>query len=196
MRDRARRNLDRAARVLCETDRIAILGTTGSGKTTIAKVLSRFLNLPRIELDDLHWGDRWTTRPDFVENVRAFVARDRWVTEWQYSAVRPIIAARAEVFVWLDLPVTLRLWRCFQRTLRRRFTREPMWRAGLIEPPLATILHDSDHILRWAWRTRDKYRGFETEFSREYPGRILIRIRSTRALRRLLFAVARQRSAN
>ena len=42
-------------------------------------------------------------RPEFVDEVAALVAGEEWVTEWQYSVVRPLLLARAELLVWLDL---------------------------------------------------------------------------------------------
>ena len=41
-------------------------------------------------------------RPEFVAEVTAFAATDAWVTEWQYSAVRALLLARADLLVWLD----------------------------------------------------------------------------------------------
>lgn len=35
--------------------RIVVIGSTGSGKTTLANQLAHTLNLPHIELDALHW---------------------------------------------------------------------------------------------------------------------------------------------
>jgi hypothetical protein len=34
----------------------------------------------------------------------------RWVTEWQYSAVRPLFLERCGLLVWPDLPVSLVMW--------------------------------------------------------------------------------------
>ena len=44
--------------------RIVVIGTTGSGKTTLAKALSARLNLPHVEMDAIHWGPNWTPLPD------------------------------------------------------------------------------------------------------------------------------------
>ena len=35
--------------------RISIVGTSGSGKTTLARQVAQQLQIPHIELDELHW---------------------------------------------------------------------------------------------------------------------------------------------
>ena len=43
--------------------RIAVLGMTASGKSTLAKRLARLLDVPHIELDAIVHGPNWVDRP-------------------------------------------------------------------------------------------------------------------------------------
>lgn len=135
--------------------RILVTGTSGAGKTTLATVLAPRLGLPYTEIDGLYHGPGWVPRPEFAADVAALAASEEWVTEWQYSVVRPVLLARADLLVWIDLP----RWRVMRqqvpRTLRRRLRRVELWN-GNVEPPLWTILVNRDHIVRWAWRTHPK----------------------------------------
>jgi len=135
--------------------RIVVAGTSGAGKTTVARALSDRLHIPHVDIDGLYHGPGWVPRPEFDADVAAFVATDTWVTEWQYSAVRPLLLARADLLVWLDLTRPQVLAQLVPRTLRRRLRRVELWN-GNVEPPLWTILTERDHILRWAWRTHPK----------------------------------------
>lgn len=55
-------------------DRVAIVGTSCSGKSTLARELSRRLGTPHVELDELFWGR--TGRRDRPRNFgRASIAR-------------------------------------------------------------------------------------------------------------------------
>ena len=135
--------------------RILVAGTSGSGKTTLAIALAARLGIPHTDIDGLFHGPGWTPRPEFADDVAALVARDEWVTEWQYSLVRPLLLARADLLVWLDLTRTAVMRQIVPRTLRRRLRRIEMWN-GNVEPPLWTIFTRRDHILRWAWRTHPK----------------------------------------
>lgn len=159
--------------------RILVSGCSGSGKTTVARAISAHLDLPHQELDALFHGPGWTRRPGFVDDVTALVATDRWVSEYQYSAVRARLLDRAELFVWLDLP----RWRVFSqlvpRTLLRRLRRTPLWN-GNVEPPLRTILTERDHIVRWAWRTYPDAARRAAEALARKPVLPVVRLRSRR----------------
>ena len=50
--------------------RIVVIGTSGSGKSTFARELSRRLDLSCIEMDAVHWGPNWTSRPESVIRER------------------------------------------------------------------------------------------------------------------------------
>lgn len=68
-----------------------MVGSSGSGKTTVAKVLARRLGVPHIELDALHHGPGWTVRDDFVADIDRMSATDAWVIDGNYSAVRDLL---------------------------------------------------------------------------------------------------------
>jgi adenylate kinase family enzyme len=130
--------------------RILVAGTSGSGKTTLAARIGEILQVPHVEIDALFHGPGWTPRPTFEEDVRRFAEEPRWVTEWQYSHVRALLAGRADLLVWLDLSRRRVMEQVVRRTLRRRLGRQVLWN-GNVEPPLWTIFTDPEHIVRWAW---------------------------------------------
>jgi adenylate kinase family enzyme len=132
--------------------RVLVTGTSGSGKTTVAARIGTALQLRHVEIDGLFHGAGWTPRPSFVDDVHRFSAESRWVTEWQYKAVRAHLAERADLLVWLDLPRIVVMRQLVRRTLVRRLRRQPLWN-GNVEPALRTVFTDPDHILRWAWTT-------------------------------------------
>lgn len=138
--------------------RVVVEGVSGVGKTTLAGRIGEVAGIPHTEIDALFHGPSWTPRPEFLDDVQALVASEAWVTEWQYSAARSLLTARADLLVWLDLPfATVTLPRVIARTLRRRPGREQLWN-GNIEPPLHTFFTDPEHIVRWSISTRNNYR--------------------------------------
>lgn len=140
------------ATLLHRPARIVVAGTSGSGKTTLAARIGSLLDIEHVEIDSVFHGPNWTPRPTFEHDVDEFIARESWVTEWQYGVVRDRLADRAELMLWLDLPRRTVMRQIVIRTLRRRFGRCELWN-GNVEPPFHRIFFDRDHIIRWAWRT-------------------------------------------
>jgi len=118
----------------------------------LAARVGQVLQLPHVEIDALFHGPDWTVRPSFEADVRRLAGGDAWVTEWQYSQVRPLLAARAELLVWLDLGRWRVMRQVGRRTVRRSQQRQVLWN-GNVEPPLWTVFTDPEHVVRWAWAT-------------------------------------------
>jgi adenylate kinase family enzyme len=135
--------------------RVLVAGTSGAGKTTLAATIGGALGLTCVELDALFHGPGWTPRPAFVADVERLAAGEDWVTEWQYDAVRGLLASRADLLVWLDLPRALVLRQLGWRTVVRRLRGQELWN-GNREPPLRSVLTDPEHVLRWAWATHSR----------------------------------------
>ena len=138
--------------------RISIIGTTGSGKTTLGHNIAERLGIPHIELDAIHWRENWDPLPvdEFRDQVILALAKDSWVIDGNYSKVRDIIWERAETIVWLDYSLPRILYQLFQRTLRRVFTRQELWNEN--REHFQSQFMSRDSIFLWAIKTYPKRR--------------------------------------
>ena len=98
--------------------KIVILGSCGSGKTTLAKKLSETHGIPHIEIDALHWRPNWQRVPEeeFKANVKKALDQESWIVDGNYSKLRDAIWPKAELAIWLDFPFPLLLLRVMRRT--------------------------------------------------------------------------------
>jgi adenylate kinase family enzyme len=114
--------------------RIAVTGPSGSGKTTLAAELARTLGIRHVEIDALHHGPNWESCgvEALTERVLAATGGDGWITDSTYhTMLGDLIVRRAEILVWLDLPVPLVMWRLLRRTRVRRRDRVELWNGNV-----------------------------------------------------------------
>jgi adenylate kinase family enzyme len=145
-----------------DLDRVVVVGTSCSGKSTFAGKLAARLECPHIELDLLHWQADWIERPtaEFRGSVAQAVAAPRWVVDGNYSLVRDIVWGRATTVIWLNYSLRVVGWRSLRRAVRRIVTREFIHN-GNRETNRKTFF-SRDSILLWVLQTYHRRR-------REYP---------------------------
>lgn len=145
--------------------RVAIVGSSGAGKSRLAGELAAALSVPVVELDSLMHGPDWTPTPtpEFRAKVAAALAEADdaaagWVVPGNYRTVADLTQRHADTVVWLDLPRRVVTWRLLKRSLRRSVTRETVW--GGNRERLRDLLSRSPdkNVLLWSWHHHDDYR--------------------------------------
>ncbi len=168
--------------------RIVVIGTTGSGKTTLARQLAERLGVPHVELDTLHWEPNWTMAPleTFRERVAQALQGEAWVVDGNYSKVRDIVWSRADMIIWLDYPFRVILARLIRRTLRRLITREELWNGN--RERWREQFFSRESLFLWMLRTYRRRRREYPELLQqpEYAHLSVVRLRSPREAERWL----------
>jgi adenylate kinase family enzyme len=170
--------------------RIVVVGTSGAGKTTLARRVAAQLRLPHIELDAINWQSEWRdlTRHDpaeFVRRVSEAIQAEAWVVDGNYGLVRERVWRRATHLVWLDFERAVIMTRVICRSLLRAVLRTELW-AGNRER-WGHMLHPS-HPIRWAWSTWAWRRRETAErlSQDDYAHLVVLRLRRPTEVRRIL----------
>lgn len=126
--------------------RVLVIGSGGSGKTTFSLQLSDATGLPVIHLDQHYWNPGWIPTPDdeWSATVRALCGAERWIMDGNYGGTLDTRVDAADAIVFLDTP---RLT-CIARVLRRRIAFRGRSRPSLPEdcPERITL-----GFLHWLW---------------------------------------------
>ena len=138
--------------------RIIVIGTSCSGKTTLARKLAAKLDMPHIELDRLFWLPEWKQRPagEFRSLVQKAVDAERWVSCGNFSTVRDILWPHATHAIWLDYSFHVVIYRTLYRTIGRAITKEELF-CGNYES-IRQSFCSRDSILWWVLKTFRKNR--------------------------------------
>ncbi len=108
--------------------RVWVIGSSGTGKTTLARELARRIGAEHIEIDAIFHLPNWEDMPaeEFIEAVHARTQTERWVADGNYmNYLRRI--ERAELIIWLDYPFRIVIRRILVRTISRLISRKPLW---------------------------------------------------------------------
>src|ERR1700704_5000551 len=138
--------------------RLVVVGTSGSGKTTMAARLARSLGGSHAELGALRHGRNWeqATEAQLRERAADATTGEGWVVDGNYSAVRDVVWPHATAIIWLDYDRAVVMRRVIWRSFERAVTRRPLWNDNR-ERPREWL--ESGHPIRWAWTTHADRRG-------------------------------------
>jgi adenylate kinase family enzyme len=133
--------------------RVVVIGTTGAGKTALARLLSSKLGVPHVEFDAYRHGPNWKETPDdvFRRNIQNALKSEGWVADGNYSIARDIVWSNATTLIWLDYSFGLVFWRLFWRTIGRAVRRTELWN-GNREAVWRHFL-TTDSLFLWAFKT-------------------------------------------
>lgn len=167
------------------TDRVCIVGTSCSGKSTLARALAQALQQPHVELDSLAHLPGWQQRPkdEFSELLAERLAGPRWVCCGNYiSWAGGLQFDRATAVLWLDYPLPRVFARALRRTIHRAWTKQPVCNGNT--ESFRQSFASRDSILWWVVKThrknRRRYEQLHHQWVEQRPDLRALRIRSPR----------------
>lgn len=97
--------------------KVLVIGSGGSGKTTLAKRIAASLNLELIHLDSIYWKPGWVETPkaEWLKTVEEIVKREAWIMDGNYSGTLDLRILACDTVIFLDMPRIVCLWRVLKR---------------------------------------------------------------------------------
>lgn len=147
--------------VMSRIKKVAIIGNAGSGKSLLAQKLGQLLKLPVFHLDQYFWQPNWVY-PDEHEYKKvhdALCLQDAWIMDGMQLRLLETRIKSADMVIFLDMPLSLCLWRIFKRTWKYHGKETPSSAPGCTEG-----------FFRWEFL---KFIKWVCGFKAKYPPRVM-----------------------
>jgi adenylate kinase family enzyme len=152
--------------------RIVIIGYSGSGKSTTARIISHYARVPVMHLDSVHFAPGWEEPPDEEcrKMVTSFIERNSWVIDGNYSKLcMEERMERADTILFLNF----NRFTCFFRAFRRYLEFRGKTRPDLGEDCPEKFDFAFISWLLWKGRTKERKKRFD-EIVKQYNDKVLV----------------------
>ena len=165
--------------------RVAIIGSSGAGKSRLSRALSRILGIPVIHLDAHYWNPGWvgTPRPEWTARQQKLLEPERWIADGNYGSTLELRLSAADTVIFLDFPRWLCTWRVLKRVWTYRREKRPDMAAGCDE-------RVGWGFVKYVWTFPEKHRPIIEEKFREFEGKQMYRLHTPAEVERFLHEIS------
>lgn len=134
-------------------NRVVVIGSGGSGKSTFSRELGRVTGIPVIHLDREYWRPGWeeTPKDEWKARVADMLEGERWIMDGNFGGTREMRMQAADTIIFLDLPRRVCLYRILKRTLKYYGRSRPDMAEGCLERL------DLEFVM-WVWNYKHRSR--------------------------------------
>jgi adenylate kinase family enzyme len=170
--------------------RINIIGTSGSGKSTVGKKLAAKLGFPYYQMDALFWKPNWVESNDeaFFAAVTEVTDKPAWVLDGNYTRTQHIKWENVDTVIWIDYSFPRTFYQAVKRAITRIIESKELWEGTGNKETFRKTFLSRDSILIWTIKGYYKNRvRYETMMqSQEFQHINFLRLQSPKATKAFL----------
>ena len=134
--------------------RVLVMGSSGSGKSTFARRLSDITGIPFVSVDALFWRPGWvqSDRESFHARLTEAALQPRWIMDGNFTShVGDLRRDASDTVIWFDLP---------RRTCMLGIIKRIAGSYGQVRPEMAEGCPEKidPEFFRYVWTFRRKQR--------------------------------------
>ncbi|MCR8632164.1 DNA topology modulation protein [Paenibacillus radicis (ex Xue et al. 2023)] len=131
--------------------KIMLIGSGGSGKSSLARQLGNILGIKVYHLDAIFWKPGWVGTPKEEQRKvqEELISRENWIIDGNYGGTIDIRLQSADTIIFIDLSK----WLCLYRVLKRRIQYHKKNRIDMAEGCEERL---DLQFLKWVWEYPEK----------------------------------------
>lgn len=136
--------------------KINVIGTSGSGKSTVARGIAQKLKIPYIQLDALFWRSDWQGTPDdvfFTKIEESLAGKGDWVIDGNYKRTQSIKWREVDTIVWVDYSFARTLYQAVRRAATRAWQGQEIWPGTGNRETFRKSFFSRESIILWTLKT-------------------------------------------
>ncbi len=161
-------------------NRIIIVGSPGSGKSFLSKVIAEHTKQALIHLDNEYWKPNWTATPknEWTERLKTLISGDSWIIDGNYNSTLELRYMAADCIIFLDINRLLCICSAWKRHGKKR--------SDL--PEYLEEKKDKEFLefLTWIWSFPKKGRKNILELHSRYPDKSFLIMKNRREIMKFL----------
>lgn len=162
--------------------KIMIIGSPGTGKSTLAKRLRNLTNFPTYSLDAMFWQPGWvqSDTKSFRQKLEDVVNTEKWIIDGNYSNHLDLRLPKADLVIYLDFIMPICLFRVIKRSLKSFGRVRSEMADGCTEK---IDLEFYRYVVTFPWKVRSR---MQSDFEKFGAGDKLVILQSNRQVERFV----------
>lgn len=167
--------------------RVILIGSPGSGKSTMSTKLAQILNLELYHLDNLFWSPGWimASKEEQISITKDLIQKEEWLIDGNYNGTLELRLERADFVVFFDLPRWLCMVRIFKRMIQYRNQKRPDFNAG--------TERFNWEFVKYVWDFRKSKRPSIYKKLKQYPNKEIVILKSRKEVENFMKQISQEK---